>query len=434
MVFSTFHGIIKTEKAKGGSEMKKILGLGLGACLVLGLVACGTEKEIETEEDNQNIVFYHTLRESTMETLASAIEQFEEANPGWTVEDVNLGVYDEVYKKVLEDKDSGQTPDLVYCLPEHVASYKEKSMIVGLDSFVNHKELGYTPDEKNMFVKAFYEEGKAYGDDVLYSLPFLKQTEVIYTQQTLYPATWEAVPQFVQYKDAPYILGSDSTSNLFMTMAAQLQSDFTSATGEHILFDTTKNREFVQMLKTWHDAGYYTNPQEAYLDVSAVDFLIASTSGAIWQNRSYDIKVAPIPAFFGKELKVPFQGASLCMMKKSQTKMEKTWTFMKDYLLTPEAQASFSMETGYNPVLKSTYEVPEYQAWLLTGDGSRNSQGIIPLVALVCSAYVDYYYFPAPFTGLATARTEVGKLIDDVLSGVKSLDKAFLDAVANCRK
>ena len=73
MVFSTFHGIIKIEKAKGGSEMKKILGLGVGACLVLGLVACGTEKEIETEEDNQNIVFYHTLRESTMETLVSAI-------------------------------------------------------------------------------------------------------------------------------------------------------------------------------------------------------------------------------------------------------------------------------------------------------------------------------------------------------------------------
>ncbi len=434
MVFSTFHGIIKIEKAKGGSEMKKILGLGLGACLVLGLVACGTEKEIETEEDNQNIVFYHTLRESTMETLVSAIEQFEEANPGWTVEDVNLGVYDEVYKKVLEDKDSGQTPDLVYCLPEHVASYKEKSLITSLDSFINDEDLGYTADERNIFVKAFYVEGKSYGDDMLYSLPFLKQTEVIYTEQDLYPATWEAVPQFAQSKEAPYVLGTDSTANLFLTMSAQLQYDFTSATGEHILFDNAENREFVQMLKTWHDAGIYTNPMNSYLSVSSVDYLIGSTTGAVNQNRGQNIKVAPIPTFYGKELKVPFQGPSLCMIQKSKAKMEKTWTFMKDFLLTAEAQAGFSMETGFNPVLKSTYDVPEYQAWLLTGDGSSYSQGIVPLVALVCSAYVDYYYFPDPFEKLATAKTEVGKLIDNVLSGVKSLDQAFLDAVANCKK
>lgn len=414
--------------------MKKLLGLGLGACFILGLVACNSEKVIETEEGTKNIVFYHTLRDSTMKTLSSAIEKFEEAYPGWTIENVNLGTYDEVYKKVLEDKDSGQTPDLVYCLPEHVASYKDKSMIASLDSFINDKELGYTPDEKNIFVKGFYEEGKFYGDNVLYSLPFLKQTEVIYTTQTLYPATWEAVPQFAQSKENSYVLGTDSTSNLFMTMAAQLHSGFTSSIGQNIQFDNDKNREFVQMLKTWHDAGIFTNPSEAYLSVSTVDFLIGSTSGAVWQNSGCDIKVAPIPTFFGKELQVPFQGPSLCMMKKSQTKMEKTWTFMKDFLLTPEAQAAFSMETGYNPVLKSTYDVPEYQAWLLTGDGSRNSQGIVPLVALVCSTYVDYYYFPAPFAGIATVKTEVGKLIDNVLSGVKSVDQAFLDAVVNCKK
>ena len=95
--------------------MKKILGLGLGVCLVFGLISCGSEKNIETEEDTKNIVFYHTLRDSTKETLTLAINEFEEAYPGWTIEEVNLGTYEGIYDKVLEDKASGETPDLVYC-------------------------------------------------------------------------------------------------------------------------------------------------------------------------------------------------------------------------------------------------------------------------------------------------------------------------------
>ena len=163
---------------------------------------------------------------------------------------------------------------------------------------------------------------------------------------------------------------------------------------------------------------------------------VGSTGGANHQkpsNGAFEVGIAPIPTFEGKDLKCISQGPSLAMLKQAdEEKMKMTWIFMKDYLLTTDFQARFSMASGYNPVLKSTYENPVYKEFLESSDGYDN---IAALAAKTSSTLSDSFFVSDAFVGSSTARDEVGNLIKNVIGTNKmSLDKAFEYALQQCRK
>ncbi len=204
------------------------------------------------------------------------------------------------------------------------------------------------------------------------------------------------------------------------------------------------------MLKDWFDKKYvttqtiygtYTSGLFVSTDKSRSFMSIGSTGGASHQipkAKAFEVGIAQIPTFVkdGKtvkeSLKCISQGPSLAMLKQtSEEKMEMTWTFMKDYLLTTEFQAQFSMASGYNPVLKSTYENPVYASFLEEADGYDNA---IALAAKTSSTLSDNFFVSDAFVGSSTARDEVGELVVRVLRGTHNLNDAFALALRNCRE
>ena len=119
----------------------------------------------------------------------------------------------------------------------------------------------------------------------------------------------------------------------------------------------------------------------------------------------------------------------------NEEKMKMTWLFMKDYLLTTEFQAKFSMASGYNPVLESVYDNAVYKTFLAGADESFatvESQNVTALSASISRTLVDNYFVSPAFMGSSTARDEVGNLIVNVLRDT-DIDRAFKDAINNCK-
>ena len=414
-------------------------------------------EELDTNS-HITIKFYHTMGDSLQKVLAEAINEFERDYRNISVEASQIGGYDDVRNQLVTDIPNGKEPNLAYCYPDHIALYNRSGAVVQLDNLIEDENFGYNGDVSD-FVPGFYEEGKMFGDGHMYSLPFSKSTEVLYYNKTAFtregwavPTTWEEMATLCAKIKEKYPsstpLGIDSESNLFINISKEIGSRYTSAIGEHYLFDNDENKAFVGKFKEWYDKGYFTTQKiiNAYTSTLFIktgsdqptydgSFMsIGSTGGASHQyDKSFECGVAAMPSYGNVDLKVTSQGPSLCIFnKENPQEVLATWLFVKNYLLTSVFQAKFSMKSGYNPVLKSTSAIPDYAKWINEANG-KSSDGVKALAAKASNEMVNNYYTSPAFVGSSTARDQVGQLFVNVMTGRKDIDKAFKDAIDACR-
>lgn len=467
-------------------KARKFLLAGLTAGLALTVASCGGGKRsanyVVPEEGfdktkTMEIRFYHTMGDSLQKILQTAIDQFQNDYPNVTVKATQVGGYDDVRNQITTEIPQGLEPHIAYCYPDHVALYNRANAVVQMDNLINDSTYGFTKEQLDDFVPGYYEEGKQFGDDLMYTLPFSKSTEVLYYNKTEFeandwdvPTTWQEMMTLCETirlaKDDkgetkyPNItpLGIDSEANLFITLCEQTGSKYTSATGRHFLFDNKENRSYVEQFRDWFKDGNFTTQQilgtytsslfTASKTSNAYSFMsIGSTGGASHQypsDKSFEVGVAKIPTWTGGDFKVISQGPSLCLFNKQDPQeVLASWIFMKDYLLTTNFQAAFSKESGYNPVLQSTYETGVlagagangedilYKDWLNSGDG-KSASGLTALTAKAASEFVDDYYTSPAFNGSSKARDQVGSLFVAVITEAKTTNKAFEDAMLEC--
>ena len=466
-------------------KARKFLLTGLTAGLALTVASCGGGKRsanyvVPEEFDTSTpmeIRFYHTMGDSLQKVLATAIAQFQEDYPNVTIKATQVGGYDDVRNQITTEIPQGLEPHIAYCYPDHVALYNRAKAVVQLDNLINDSNFGFTKEELEDFVPGYYNEGQQFGDDFMYTLPFSKSTEVLYYNKTEFdangwdvPTTWQdmmALCETIRLKEEngqpkyPNIipLGIDSEANLFITLCEQTGSKYTSAKGNHYLFNNKENKSYVDKFREWFKVGNFTTQQILGTYTSSLftatdksnpySFMsIGSTGGASHQypsNNAFEVGVAKVPTWDGGQFKVISQGPSLCLFNKANPQeVLASWIFMKNYLLTTNFQAAFSKESGYNPVLQSTYtkgvlagagadgEDILYGDWLNTGNG-KSASGLTALTAKRASEFVDDYYTSPAFNGSSKARDQVGSLFVAAITETKTIDKAFEDAILECQ-
>ena len=199
------------------------------------------------EEGKINITFYHTMGQNLRDVLDAYIEEFEALYPDINVIHQQIGGYDDVRDQISTELTTGAQPNIAYCYPDHVALYNVAKAVMPLDEYINSKEtitladgtetiLGLTDAEKADFIEGYYNEGMAYGDGKMYTMPLSKSTEVLYynidffTKNNLsVPTTWDEMEALcarikeIDPKSVP--LGYDSEGNWFITMCEQLGTD-----------------------------------------------------------------------------------------------------------------------------------------------------------------------------------------------------------------
>ncbi len=446
-------------------KSKFLLGFAL-LLATISLSGCGTnaaKPNFEVPEGGYNgsevtIKFYHTMGANLTKVLDEYITAFNGTYPNIKVEYTSVGSYDDVRDQIKTEISIGEQPNIAYCYPDHVALYNKAKAVASLDNLINDSTLGFTQAQKDDFIEGYYNEGKQFGDGLMYSLPFSKSTEVLYYNKSFFtknnltvPTTWDEVEAVckkikeIDPKSTP--LGYDSEANWFITMCEQTKAPYTSATAPHFLFNNDKAKAFVNRFKDWYDKGYvttekvlgaYTSGLFTTTDEVKSYMSIGSSAGATYQRPAkvngeypFEVGIASIPQVdAANNPKVISQGPSVCIFKNEDPqKVVASWLFVKYLTTSVEFQAEFGIASGYVPVLKSVTDNETYKAKLATGDGG---DGVAYLSAKVCLDQKNYYYTSPAFIGSSTARDQVGELLVAVMSGAKTTDKAFSDAIAEC--
>ena len=200
--------------------MKKLLTVVLLSSLVILSAFCGGGKEesaassssalFEVPEGGYDgsavtITFYHTMGSTLVEVLDQYIAEFNKLYPNITVEATQIGGYDDVRDQISTEITVGNQPNIAYCYPDHVALYNLAGAVAALDNLiesditVTHADgtseiLGLTQEQKNDFITGYYEEGRQFGDGLMYTLPWSKSTEVLYYHKTFFDANGLSVP------------------------------------------------------------------------------------------------------------------------------------------------------------------------------------------------------------------------------------------------
>ena len=469
--------------------MKKTISILLVALAVVAMAFAGGGKESKTGAGNNafqvpeggydgspvTITFYHTMGSNLSEVLNLYIEEFNKLYPNITVNASQVGSYDDVRDQISTEITVGAQPNIAYCYPDHVALYNMAGVVATLDNLIDSKEevvradgsveiLGLTDAEKADFIEGYYEEGRQFGDDLMYTLPWSKSTEVLYYNKTFFdehnisvPTTWdemEEVCKKIKEIDPTSIpLGYDSEGNWFITMTEQLDSPYTSAIEPHYLFDNEVNRDFIKRFRSWYQKGYLTT-QTIYGAYTSGLFVaetgtrsymsIGSSAGATHQrptkdasgNYPFEVGIATIPQANPSSPKVISQGPSVCIFNKSNPQeVVASWLFVKYMTTSVDFQAEFSMTSGYVPVLKSVADHPVYKEFVSKANGGDY---ISALAAKVCLAQQAAYYTSPAFNGSSTARSQVQELLAKCLSATftgdedAAIKKAFQDAIDEC--
>ena len=489
---------------------KRILALLLAATMVFGIVGCGNNTDGDNGAANNgtvnngseanngsengtasvysnftvpeagydgsevNITFYHTMGSNLQGVLNLYIEEFNKLYPNIHITSTAVGGYDDVRDQISTEITVGNQPNIAYCYPDHVALYNLAKAVTTLDNLIDSEVtvtradgstevLGLTQAQKDDFIAGYYNEGKQFGDGAMYTMPLSKSTEVLYYNKTFFeandlsvPTTWTELADVcakIKAIDPDSIpLGYDSEANWFINMCEQYKSPYTSATGDHYLFDNDTNRAFIKQFREWYEKAYLTT-QTLYGAYTSGLFTsqtgtksymsIGSSAGATYQRPAkvdgaypFEVGIAPIPQVDANNKKVISQGPSVCIFQKSNPQeVVASWLFVKYLTTTVEFQAEFSMASGYVPVLKSVASHPVYADFIESADGGDS---VAALSAKVCLEQESYYYTSPAFNGSSTARDQVGILLSKCLTADaggdvdKMIKKAFEEAVEEC--
>ena len=472
--------------------MKKIVALLLLVTMLLGIglmSGCNSNSATEVlkkdfvipeggyDGSEVTITFYHTMGQNLRDVLDKFIPEFNKLYPNIKIVHEQVGGYEDVRDQIKTELTVGNQPNIAYCYPDHVALYNVARAVVTLDDLIasdieitradgTTEILGLTAEQQADFIEGYYAEGKEFGDGKMYTLPFSKSTEVLYYNKTFFdangltpPTTWDEMEtlcaQLKEIDPTSIPLGYDSEANWFITMCEQLGSDYTSATGDHYLFNNDTNKQFVKRFREWYQKEYVTT-QEIYGAYTSGLFTattgqrsymsIGSSAGAKHQrpaadasgNYAFEVGITTIPQVDAANPKVISQGPSLCIFKDANPQeVVASWLFVKYLTTNVNFQAAFADASGYVPVLKSVADHPTYAAKMAQADGFNN---ITYLSAKVCMEQANAYYTSPAFNGSAKARDEVGSLIQaafigDASGGLDALiDKVFQDAINNCNK
>ncbi len=457
--------------------MKKLVSMLLVLAMMLCVAGVSVAEEAAPAYDGSEvtITFYNTMGANLTAVLDAYIAEFNALYPNIKVEYTSVGGYDDVRDQISKEIPEGIQPNIAYCYPDHVALYNLAKAVQTLDAYIDSdavitradgttEVMGLTAEQKADFIEGYYNEGREFGDGLMYTMPLSKSTEVLYYNKTFFdennltvPETWaeleEVCKKIIEIDPMSIPLGYDSEANWFITMTEQYNTPYTSATAPHFLFDNAENKAFIKMFRDWYQEGYLTT-QSLYgaytsgLFTSTSDIKsymsIGSSAGATYQRPAanadgsypFEVGITTIPQVDANNKKVISQGPSLCIFKKANPQeVAASWLFVKFLTTNVEFQAEFSIASGYVPVIKSVMDNEVYAENIASADGGNF---VSALSAKVCLEQQEAYYTSPAFNGSSTARDQVGALMTKCFtipdgSDVDALiDAAFADAIAEC--
>lgn len=434
---------------------------------VLAFTGCGKKNDDDVEVvaydgSEVEITFASNMGQALQGIFDTALVNFNKMYPNIKVNHVTSKTWDDLRSEINTKLGAGKQPNLAYCYPDHVATYNNLKGVLALDDFINSTAtvtkadgtteiMGLTAEQQADFVKTYWDEGKVFDTaGTMYTLPMAKSTEALYYNKDFFdnfedeqggisvPTTWEEMESVCRRIKAKYPdsvpLVYDSEANWFITRLEQAGAGYTSVDpSNRYLFNNETAMAILEEANEWYQAGLvrtqatnngqYGSTLFTIASDTAKDkcfMVIGSTGGASYQTPPkaedqaiFEVGITGIPQENAAAPKTISQGPSLCLFKDSDPqKVAASWLLMKFLTTNVEFQCSFSIQSGYAPVIGAAKNDATYKNWLDTANGKTNLPGLCVKVTIDNEA--AYFTSPA-FNGSSTARIEAEGLIKDIM-------------------
>ncbi|MBQ4384270.1 MAG: extracellular solute-binding protein [Firmicutes bacterium] len=405
-----------------------------------------------------------------------AIDDFHALYPNVTVNLRLYTNYGDIYNDVITNIATSTTPNVCITYPDHIATYMTGSeVVVPLDELIadpkyglGGSELAFDSPAADEVVPQFLEECRIGG--TTYALPFMRSTEACYVNKTYVEKlgytlpdvlTWDFIWEvseaaLAKADDGTYALNGQnvmipfiykSTDNMMIQMLRQLDADYSTDTGEILLFNDTTRALLREIAKHGESRAFSTFKISSYpgnfLNAGQCLFAIDSTAGATWMGTDaplmdispdkivkFETAVLPVPQFDPANPKMISQGPSVCIFNKEDPQeVLASWLFTQ-YLLTDKMQTAYSETEGYIPVTTHAQNSAEYQEYLsLIGTDTDHYAVKIQASELLLDHIGDTFTTPV-FNGSASLRDAAGQLIESAVKSVRRgtvIDDNYID-------
>lgn len=253
-------------------------------------------------------------------------------------------------------------------------------------------------------------------------------------------------------------LSYDSTSNLFVTLANQVNSYVSlnaNTAAPELKFNSEEALAQYEMYERLYKEGIATVPQiigDGTLKYATAPFTseylflsVGSVAGAnLNYGGTFETGTAPIPQTAGQAPKVIQQGTNITMLNKngsalditnpsttSQSIVDKSkaaWEYVK-YITGHDANLHFATNTTYLPTRTSVINSPEYVEYLNADSPERAALKTANLVAATGSTFTD-----PPFKSSGTIRSDAEIQIANGLSSTQGMRSIITAYYATCLK
>lgn len=408
--------------------MKKRLLASLMAATVAvtTLTGCGKtdsskSSEIVTELTGPvSIEMWHYMTGKQSEVLQSIVDDFNANNgKGITVTALSQGAIPDLNKKIIAASQSNTLPAIVNIYPDAATGLINDKKIVNLSSYINDDTVGMKDDIKNDFIPDFTKELSQWGENKVYGLPMTKSTEVLYvnknlleqlgyTTDDLKDLTFEKLAEISQKaydKLGIAGFGFDSSSNAFISTLKEDGKDFVQMDGK-INIQNDWAKKFMQFFREKTQSGAFrVVGEDKFLSGPFSNQKILSYQGSsagfahINNNDEFEIAVAEVPHFEGKDKAIIQQGASLFITNNVSAEQQyAAYEFIK-FATNTENTAKFATSTGYLPVRKSAQDTDTVKNLL------ADSTSLYGKIYNVASESLKFAYFTPAINNAQSARS-----------------------------
>lgn len=380
--------------------MKKNVMLGIILLLLsLNLSGCG-EDELYSQDNPVTITVWHYYTGGLQQEFEEKVADFnikEGKDNGITLQVKKVADIDELTSKIVSasNKELGTDglPDLIFAYSSTVLDLDNKGLIKGLDSYFSETEL-------EQYLSAYIEEGRIGKENQLKLFPVAKSSEVVYVENVAYSkfkkeanasgkygkvedsmlTSFEGIRKIadVYYQwtddqtpetayDGKAFFGIDAVPNYISVGTRQLSGKPPISVNSDLKPSFSMSEETGKKLFEYYygamiegrftDIGSYRADDMKTGDVIAY---LGSTGGATYfptvvenetANYETELLISPYPVFEGGRKVSIQQGAGMAVIKTEERREAAAVQFLK-WFTKPEQNVSYSMSSGYSPVMK----------------------------------------------------------------------------------
>jgi multiple sugar transport system substrate-binding protein len=348
------------------------------------LPGCG--KGPPAEGERTEITFWHSYVESTRPALLKLIERFEAEHPDIKINAQRVPTGEQLLQKLTTAIMTETAPDICWIHSYWVPPLSDGDTIYALEELIEQYG-GFTEEDKADFfpspLETSYYQGKLRMMPIEATNLALAYNRDLFRKAGLDPArTPETWDEFIEYgkkltirKDGrveqygcpiPVFTGALASWTVWNweVFLWGWGGNYADPSGERVAFNSEAG---VKALQFWVDlqhkykVGSMTAPDQGFESQKVAMALMGPWDLPHLNDMAFDWAMAPMPA--GPARRVVPMGAEYLVIFRQTEHAEEAWEFIT-WLIGPEIQEWWSMESNYLPIRRSVLKSPTYQEFL----------------------------------------------------------------------